>query len=178
MISWYISATIWPILTIYTSYDLISRKDVPYKGCTDIAPNFGCQMSQQTYVRVWIGSLNTLVKLFQFTLNCCIYIVHWKMYSFSDPPWKSTIWNMKSSLSQGSLTSLQTPLPWQLQPLSWSPAITQHRQLCHCTHWHTLQTPAKLITSYLYALLEARPSSIQGSVASDHFQIMQIWVQS
>jgi len=36
-----------PILTIYTSYDVFPRKDVPFGGCIDTAPHFGSQITQK-----------------------------------------------------------------------------------------------------------------------------------
>jgi len=37
-----------PTLTIYTSYDVFPRKDVPFGGFIDTVPHLGGQISQKT----------------------------------------------------------------------------------------------------------------------------------
>jgi len=40
-----ISATVWPILTIYTSYDVFLCKDLSFVGHVNIAPYFGVKLT-------------------------------------------------------------------------------------------------------------------------------------
>ena len=65
LITHHISATIWPILTIYTSYYVFLCKDVLFRGCIDIAPYLGGKMSPKSH----FGGQDTLKTNAQCSLS-------------------------------------------------------------------------------------------------------------
>jgi len=54
--NYYISGTVWPILTICTPCDVFLCKDMLFGGCIDIAPSFNWgQMPRPNFFVVKIG---------------------------------------------------------------------------------------------------------------------------
>jgi len=62
-----------PILTIYTPYDVLPPKDVPFGGLVHTAPHFGGKIPKTPILGAWIGisSLTCKILKFAYYRNYC-----------------------------------------------------------------------------------------------------------